>query len=72
MHDANGTPKGPRAANGMNGAAKMPLNGHAVGPRTRPRPRGPGMLARTFNIAARYVDPGLTDPDRLVLILAGC
>ena len=54
MHDANGTPNGPRATNGVNGAAKSPLHGHAVGPRTTPRPSGPGMLAQTFNIAARY------------------
>ena len=52
MDDANGTLKAPRAP-AINGAIKSPLNGHTVGPKTRARPSGPGMFARTVNIVAR-------------------
>jgi len=54
MDDANGTlkAKASRAANGINGAIKSPMNGHALGP-TRTATRGPGLLARAFSIAAR-------------------
>ncbi|KAL2130745.1 hypothetical protein VTI74DRAFT_5983 [Chaetomium olivicolor] len=59
MDNANGAPKASRATNGtgingINGAIKSALNGHAVSPR-RAAPRGPGMLARTFNIVARLL-----------------
>jgi hypothetical protein len=56
MDDANGTlkAKASRAANGINGAIKSPINGHAIGPKTKEKLRGPGTLARTLNIAARY------------------
>ena len=55
MVDANGTlkAKASRAANGINGAIKSPINGHAIGPKTKEELRGPGTLARTFSIAAR-------------------
>ena len=55
MDDANGTlkAKASRAANGINGAIKSPINGHAIGPKTKEKLRGPGTLARTFSIAAR-------------------
>lgn len=61
MENANGSSKAPKASkattNGINGAIKSPLNGHAVGhtarPTRKPRPDGPGLLARTFSIAAR-------------------
>jgi hypothetical protein len=63
MDDANGINgtngtlkanlKASRAANGINGAIKSQMNGHALGPKRTTRPRGPGLLARTFSIAAR-------------------
>ncbi|KAK4096105.1 hypothetical protein N658DRAFT_570041 [Parathielavia hyrcaniae] len=64
MDDANGTLKGSKATNntsapnGINGAIKSQLNGingHAVGMRARTKPRGPGMFAQTFSIAARLL-----------------
>lgn len=71
MDDANGSVKAPRAAkpaktanginnvNGINGAVKLPLNGHPAGQPVRPtrkaKLRGPGLLARTFSIAARLL-----------------
>ncbi|KAK4041330.1 hypothetical protein C8A01DRAFT_14895 [Parachaetomium inaequale] len=56
MDDANGlTAKASRAANGINGAIKSPMNGHALGPKRAARPRGPGLLARAFSIAARLL-----------------
>ncbi|EAQ91737.1 hypothetical protein CHGG_03672 [Chaetomium globosum CBS 148.51] len=57
MDNANGTlkAKASRAANGINGAIKSPINGHAIGPKTKEKLRGPGMLARTFSIAARLL-----------------
>ncbi|KAH6635751.1 hypothetical protein F5144DRAFT_486551 [Chaetomium tenue] len=57
MDDANGTlkAKASRAANGINGAIKSPINGHAMGPKTKKKLRGPSTLARTFSIAARLL-----------------
>ncbi|KAH6838650.1 hypothetical protein B0I37DRAFT_242402 [Chaetomium sp. MPI-CAGE-AT-0009] len=58
MDDANGTTlkgKASRAANGINGTIKSPINGHAMGPKTKEKLRGPGMLARTISIAARLL-----------------
>ncbi|KAJ4290038.1 hypothetical protein N0V88_006841 [Collariella sp. IMI 366227] len=61
MDDTNGIPKAPRVSNGIkingtngNGSIKLPLNGHAVGPKRVAR-RRPGMLASTLNIVARLL-----------------
>ncbi|KAL2020038.1 hypothetical protein VTK56DRAFT_8941 [Thermocarpiscus australiensis] len=56
MDGANGTLKAPKATtNGINGALKSPLNGHAVGPKRTARPSGPGMFARSFSVFARLL-----------------
>ncbi|KAL2187769.1 hypothetical protein L209DRAFT_333982 [Thermothelomyces heterothallicus CBS 203.75] len=60
MDDTNGTPRtsstsSSRAANGINGATKSPVNGHAPSNKTRTKSRGPGLFSRTFSIAARLL-----------------
>ncbi|KAK3331589.1 hypothetical protein B0T19DRAFT_83360 [Cercophora scortea] len=52
----NGTPKGPKAVNGVNGnSLKAGLNGHVVGPRKRAGPAGSGLFARSLSMVARLL-----------------
>ncbi|KAH8898402.1 hypothetical protein GQ53DRAFT_636608 [Thozetella sp. PMI_491] len=51
---SNGSLKGPKAANGINGSLKSGLNGHAIGTRRRVK-AGPSLLARALNGIARLL-----------------
>ncbi|KAK0631167.1 hypothetical protein B0T17DRAFT_616725 [Bombardia bombarda] len=55
MEESNGNPKGAKFVNGINGNIKPTINGHAVGPRRIKTASGPGLVARSFNIAARLL-----------------
>ncbi|KAK3369788.1 hypothetical protein B0T24DRAFT_365877 [Lasiosphaeria ovina] len=55
MDDTNGSLKGPKPMNGINGAIKSTLNGHPVGPKKRATPSRPGFLARSLNAVARLL-----------------
>ncbi|KAL2194712.1 hypothetical protein P885DRAFT_42279 [Corynascus similis CBS 632.67] len=58
MDTTNGTPRttqASRATNGINGAIKSPISGHAPGNKMRTKSRRPGIFARTFSIAARLL-----------------
>ncbi|KAK0726713.1 hypothetical protein B0T26DRAFT_845733 [Lasiosphaeria miniovina] len=55
MDDTNGSLKGPKPMNGINGAIKSTLNGHPVGPKKRITPSRPGFLARSLSALARLL-----------------
>ncbi|KAK3681804.1 hypothetical protein B0T22DRAFT_301992 [Podospora appendiculata] len=56
MGAQNGALKGPKAVNGVNGnTLKASLNGHAVGPRKRAIPAGPGLFAWSLNVLGRLL-----------------
>ncbi|KAK1833672.1 hypothetical protein QBC39DRAFT_45055 [Podospora conica] len=67
MADANGSLKGPKGSKGskgpkgpkpngaINGSIKSALNGHAVVPKAAIRTAGPGVVWRTFSMAARLL-----------------
>ncbi|KAK3368486.1 hypothetical protein B0H63DRAFT_528852 [Podospora didyma] len=61
MDDSNGSLKGTKGTksakpmNGINGAIKLPLNGHPVGPRRTTAPVATGLLARSLGVVARLL-----------------